>query len=774
MSPNSSDAVGRMRKEKRKESEQIITVLSSIVSRMKAGERVTAQTPEEQACFHLLSDVDLVGNSVFASVSSKKTLRSQIWSVICARGAPTWFITITPPDGKNPISLYYADTKEYFHPLPLNANTRYSIVAKNPVGAARFFHLMVQLFTRHALQGSEEKGGLFGKTSAYFGTVEQQGRLTLHLHLLLWIEGAPPLEEIRQKLLSSDSQFQQELISYFESCHTGDLMTGSYSDVLQRRAQNEAPGYDPVQDLPRPVPPKCAASCVDGCSGPLCLACSNNKSWWQSFPAEVDSIVSRCNFHTCAPFSCGKDPRDSSSRCKARFPRPTHPDSTITDDGVVVLKKTESMMNTYNPVLSYLLRSNTDVTCLQSGTALKAVVMYATNYITKTPLKAAVMFDTMLDQLTKNKIPSDVDDDQQCDASRRVLTKTVNALTAKQEIGSPMAAAYLLGHPDHYTDHEFVNFPWKQFVAVTAHKMHSSVDTNDIPFSDYDSQRLFITKDGDSFVPYHVVMDYMYRPIELEHINPYDFILLYKKIPLPLSKKKGGILKGQLSHDRNSSAVPLPDPELSCTSSVLGKRKRRMTSKMQQLQASTTDSFDEHSPSKADRLLCFTPDHPLFKTHGISMLSSNAKRIPNFLKHPPSQSSSDAEYFYLSMLTIFMHWRDGSDICSSGSTLSETYHSHHFTDRQRQLIKNFNVRNECLRSADDFFVQRKQAPLSSDDIPAVLADYRVEELHADMDEDIVQNDQGDDDVSHLLLPTNTSLLEQQRAVHITNILHHTG
>lgn len=44
------------------------------------------------------------------------------------------------------------------------------------------------------------------------------------------------------------------------------------------------------------------------------------------------------------------------------------------------------------------------------------------------------------------------------------MTKIVNALTAKMEIGSPMANMYLLGNPDHYTGHEVVNFYWRNYV----------------------------------------------------------------------------------------------------------------------------------------------------------------------------------------------------------------------------------------------------------------------------------------------------------------------
>ncbi|OBZ78026.1 hypothetical protein A0H81_02090 [Grifola frondosa] len=50
---------------------------------------------------------------------------------------------------------------------------------------ARFFNFMVETFISRILRPSSTEDGLFGPTEAYYGTVESQGRLTLHLHLLL-------------------------------------------------------------------------------------------------------------------------------------------------------------------------------------------------------------------------------------------------------------------------------------------------------------------------------------------------------------------------------------------------------------------------------------------------------------------------------------------------------------------------------------------------------------------------------------------------------------
>ena len=70
--------------------------------------------------------------------------------------------------------------------------------------------------------------------------------------------------------------------------------------------------------------------------------------------------------------------------------------------GSLDIKKGESWMNTINPTITYLLRCNTDVTSLLSGTAIKAVIAYISDYITKPTLKTYVVFDTIVSIFEKN------------------------------------------------------------------------------------------------------------------------------------------------------------------------------------------------------------------------------------------------------------------------------------------------------------------------------------------------------------------------------------
>jgi len=64
---------------------------------------------EEKACYSLISDIDHVGGHVPGSITLKKYLRIEIWSLISYIGAPSWFITFTPADNMHLICLYYAE-----------------------------------------------------------------------------------------------------------------------------------------------------------------------------------------------------------------------------------------------------------------------------------------------------------------------------------------------------------------------------------------------------------------------------------------------------------------------------------------------------------------------------------------------------------------------------------------------------------------------------------------------------------------------------------------
>jgi hypothetical protein len=151
------------------------------------------------------------------------------------------------------------------------------------------------------------------------------------------------------------------------------------------------------------------------------------------------------------------------NECKAWFPQPTFLETAIDACGTVCMKKLEPWLNTFSPLVTYVLRCNTDITSLSSGIAIKGVVLYVSDYITKSTLKTHTIFDSVKSVFQKNNemIGGTLSSKEK---AQRFMTKIANLLSAKAEMGAPMICMYLLGHPDHYKSHEFVPFYWQSFV----------------------------------------------------------------------------------------------------------------------------------------------------------------------------------------------------------------------------------------------------------------------------------------------------------------------
>jgi hypothetical protein len=375
-----------------------LETLTKLARRMEDGENVKPETDEEILCFQLIKDLDHVGGHVKGSITSKKYMRNEIWSLISFIGAPSWFITFAPTDNKHPISLYFADTKETFKPELRSGDERYRLIANNPVAGARFFHFMCEIFIKHVLGVDQNHSGIYGETQAYYGTVEQQGRLTLHLHLLLWIRGCLSPQDIRDKIMDPTSEFQKKMIEYLESVHVGEFLTGSMSEVkaeIDKNKMHNQNYQDPTQILPEAPPSLCDNDCSDNCD-----SCKHLGSWWNKFKHEVDDLIYHSNRHNCGKNQSSGEKSYKKDRptcinkygnCKARFPRQVFTQTEVdSKTGALNMKKREPWINTLTPIVTYLLRCNSDVTSLLSGTSIKAVVAYVSDYVTKPGLKHIV------------------------------------------------------------------------------------------------------------------------------------------------------------------------------------------------------------------------------------------------------------------------------------------------------------------------------------------------------------------------------------------------
>ena len=656
------------------------TVLADITEKLAKGEYIKPESDEEKMCFQVIHDLDHVSGKMLGSTTSKKYMRNEIWSLINYIGAPYWYITLSPADTKHPICIYYADINEEFTPNILPYDKRTRLVCQNPVAGARFFHFMVVTFISDVLRVDSKHHGLYGDTNRYYGTVEQQGRLTLHLHMLIWIQGSLNPQEMREKIMSSNSDWHKKLIDWLENCHTGDFLTGTYADVSKNTAENaKSDGYfDPTETMPEPPPPKCKAKHT--MNENLCQACKKLDTWWSRFKHTVDDLLMRSNVHSCergqkkdgtrhknkASASC-KD--NKWGRCKARFPRPTVLKSFIDDTGAIAMKKIEPWLNTFTPLITYLFRCNTDVTSLSSGTAIKAVVIYVSDYITKTTLKTHTIFDSIRSVFHKNgemiggTLPMQ-------EKARRVMTKIVNLLSAKAEMGSPMICMYLLGNPDHYTSHTYASFYWQSFVTEVR---------QDFDVEEREVQKITLIKKKGKILGLSPVYDYIYRSPMLEDLCLYDWIQCYHRKKTKKSESNKSLSTDEINDD------------------------------IFDISFETVTEIDEIPKAKAQNIFHFTTKHPLHDSHASHLISNYEKRVPNFIgANLPRCDQGDREYYCCTMLTLFKPWRRGHDLkVSAQESWDDIFTEYEFTPKQVQLMKNFNIRYECLDARDDYRAQLK-------------------------------------------------------------------
>lgn len=652
-------------------------VLQDITQQYAKGEHVTPETAEEKNCFQLLNDLDKVAEKVDGSLTSKRHMRNELWSLVNFKGAPSWFLTFSPADNFHPLCLYYADTEEQFIPKIHTPAERYKLIAHNPVAGARFFHTMVQLFVKHVLGVNTDHPGIFGKTTAYYGTVEQQGRLTLHLHMLIWIENSLSPQEIRNRIMDPTSDFQRKMIEYLENAHMGEYIENSLDEVKEAINDREMQtGYvNPTELLPDSPPAICQ------CSIDSCINCKQYQDWKEDYNSTVNDILFRIHKHKCSKEGCLKNKHNA---CKARFPRQIF-DSSMVDplSGAICIKHKEPMLNTFNPVMPYLLRCNSDATSLLSGTAIKSTISYVTDYITKSSLNTHVIFESV--KTIFQKCPELLGDiGSAANKSRQLLTKLCNSLVSKLEIGAPMASMYLLGNPDHYTSHKFVNFYWRAFVneamrtASVDEEIHNSIPEN----------MVVITKGMRASSP---IFDYVYRPVKYTDMTLYDWIQQY-------DKQKGGIqqINKVIEQDMEDKQAAFHPTEQAQDVPCLGNKRKRQLIDGEDVMLDYSSMFME--------------GHPQRETHQPSLLTTEeySNRVPNFIGGSlPRRDKGDAEFYAATMLTLFKPWRSGTDLKPGSQLWSEVFDKYRFCDRYKCLMDNFNLRYECADARDDFAAQRK-------------------------------------------------------------------
>jgi len=415
--------------------------------------------------------------------------------------------------------------------------------------------------------------------------------------------------------------------------------------------------------------------------------------------------------------------------CKARFPREVFEQTEVdSKTGALNVKRGEAWINTLTPLVTYILQCNSDITSLLSGTAIKAIVAYISDYITKPGLKTYSIFEAIRGVFTKNSEMLGGNLERK-EKARKLVIQMVNSLTSKMEIGGPMACLYLLGNPDHYPSHKFTVVYWKNYVGEVLSSWRSDNDMQDIV-----PEKLVLQKSKGKYVGFTAVHDYIYRPQAFENKSLYEWVQMSIKCKAP-SKKHDSIdsddeldIIGQTLKDTVLLSSPSKykatvedadddtDDELNIHTDDENYLEERPEIELDQT-LSSEEILKSEIPANR-KLHFFLKDHPLYETHRVYYDERRSNIVPNFVGGSlPRADRGDREYYCTTMLTLFKPWRSGKDLKQEDYSWDETFNNHKFTDHQSQLIKNFNIRYECNDARDDYSAQLKKKNLKDGAFP---------------------------------------------------------
>ena len=167
-----------------------------------------------------MKHIRVISGHVMGSAHSRSALRTKIHALCFNLGLPSLFVTINPADIHSPVALYFSGVDLDLDNVILKkmgtSYERAQLIATHPVATAKFFNCLVKSILKCLVLG-----GVLGPTKAYFGTVESQGRGSLHLHLLIWLNHKFTPAQLKEQIQQED--FRTRLLEYLEDIIKEDL-----------------------------------------------------------------------------------------------------------------------------------------------------------------------------------------------------------------------------------------------------------------------------------------------------------------------------------------------------------------------------------------------------------------------------------------------------------------------------------------------------------------------------------------------------------------------
>jgi hypothetical protein len=446
---------------------------------------------------------------VQGSDESRISIRGKIWGTNLLHNPPSLWVTINPADTQDPIAQVLAgvdiDLDHFCNMAGPDSTERATNMASDPYASAKFFHFMIgtileTLFgiTKRRDGRFDRKEGIFGFVKSYIGVVEAQGRGSLHLHLLLWLGGAPTASELRLALTTSS--FREKVKDYIRETIRADLDERQTAEVLEM-PKVEAVSYS------RPPDPR------------------RNDAHAEN---QAEQLMARTTqYHQCSYANCLKVIKGR-TRCKRRAPFPLAQRDWVDEEGNWGPKRFCAFLNNWNPPLMRTLRANHDTKLIMSGGETNVLTWYITNYASKKQNRSSNVSALLAKRVAFHAVEERGRTDL-TNLNKRLIQRCANTLARDREFSGPEIISYLMGWGDRYESHHYIGISVDAIIRALKERfpgLRPSPATGNVPASDDVNERPHvITMVSGVITLKDQLHEYMFRGVEMDGMNFLSFVL---------------------------------------------------------------------------------------------------------------------------------------------------------------------------------------------------------------------------------------------------------
>ncbi|KAF8816193.1 hypothetical protein BYT27DRAFT_7248501 [Phlegmacium glaucopus] len=486
-------------------------VLSSISADdlTKASREETRGVPFSNPAIRIFRGLlSTVKTKVQGSDESRKSIRGKIWGMNLLHNPPSLWVTINPSDTQDPIAQVFAgadiDLDSFCETAGPDSIERAINIASDPYASAKYFHFVIGTIlevligvTKHRNGMVTRKEGIFGLVKSYIGTVEAQGRGSLHLHLLLWLDGAPTARELKTAL--KNSVFREKIKRFVGKTIRADIDGKSSAEVVGMKKVDSV-------SYSRPLDPRKTAD-------------------MKSMTGTEFQLARMTQLHQCSIMNCLKVVKGR-MMCKRRAPFPLAGDDWVDSSGGWGPKRLCGFLNNWNPPLLMSIRANHDVKLFMNGRDTNVLTWYITNYASKKQQRSSNVSALLAKRIAFHKVEEKGRVDV-VNVSKRLIQRCVNTLTREREFSGPEVISYLMGWGDRFESHHHVSIYTDALISAVKRKYpglgDKRCDENLEGISQ--SRNHAIAMDAGVITLKDQLHEYMYRGQEVSDMNLLTFLL---------------------------------------------------------------------------------------------------------------------------------------------------------------------------------------------------------------------------------------------------------